>query len=368
MRGSFPGTSLLIFIFASCLAYSQSWNQVPLTPPVFEYSGSGEGVQWPNSSSTAYPLNMYYPTGVSPSWTPDAFGCQWRQSLSPTTGSIGSAPNAYPPEYPEWAAGSSFTTSSQLKGAITRGGITQVGVGYQAPWGSTAIKGISMLASFPGGAEPPGSPTMSFFWESDNCADGDTEYGFVLLPEGGSQITQFYYTYWSNCVDSPDTCWAIGYAPSVGFLVVDQVLQCGGAVNMPQQVPISPNASYYYRAYPFPNGSHWDFMAQVADSSGNVIESCTVDPTNGGNTSCSPWPASGVVTNGNSRGSSCFINPATSTSEVNTTTIFNPQWTYGVGGWVFGVLTVDPAIGSPTGSPFVNGGAPVTINSMQVLE
>jgi hypothetical protein len=368
MRHSYFGAFLLIF--ASCFAYSQTWVPVSLTPPVVEYSGSGEGVQSPNSGSTSYPVSMYYPTGTSPSGTPDAYGCTFRQSLSPTTGSIGSGSNAYPPEYPEWASGSSFTTTSELGGkAIPRGGITQLSVGYQAPSGSTAIEGIAMEASFPGSAEPANSSSMSFFWESDNCADGDTEYGFVLFPEGGSQITQFYYSYWSNCVDSPpgpDTCWAITYFPSINIAAVEQVIQCQGGVNMPEDLPISPNSSYFYKAYPYWNGSVWDFMAQVTDSSGNLIESCTVDPTNGNNTSCSPYPAIGVSTNTNANGGTCSFNPWTSSSEFDTSTFFNPYWTHGVAGWVFGVLTVNPS--AAPSSPSVNGVAPVKISSIEVLE
>lgn len=376
MRHSFFGMALLVY--AGCLAYSQapSWNQVSLTPPVFEYwSGSGSlqpplGLQPPNSASTAYPLHMYYPTGVSPSGTVDPYGCQFRGSLSPTTGSIGSAPNAYPPEYPEWATGSSFNSNTELAGKpIPRAGISQVGVGYEAPSGSTAIKGISMEATFPGGAQATGSPTMNFFWESDNCADGDTEYGFTLVPVNGSQITQFYYSYWSNCGDPAidpsyaDSCWAIGYATSVGLLVVDSVVQCTGAVNMP--VSTSPSSTYYYNAFPYLNGSsgHWDFMAQVMNSAGSLLESCIVDPTNGANTSCSPTPVASneVVTNVTKYGT-CEINPATSTTEFNTTTFFNPQWVYGVGGWVFAVLN------GSSGSPYLNNAAPVTISSIRVGE
>jgi hypothetical protein len=368
MRRICIATTLLAL---ATIAHSQTWNAVSLGP-VYDYWGGSPGIASPQSSSSAFPFNLYFQTSISPPGTADVYGCQWNsRAMTPTTPTNGSAPNAYAPPYPWWYY-KEPATGYQLSGPIDRGGIAQVGAGYTAT--APNIKGISFKAHTPMGTGwiNGGNPGASVFWESDNCADGDTEYGWTIGQGRNNQnmavqTTVFYYSYWSNCgdpVNDPntyvDSCWALDYVPGFGVIWAG-VVQCGGGITLPT-LPANSNG-YYYDAYPYFNSLHgtWFFKAQVRDGwSGSAVQTCDVDPSNGSNTSCWPNAPLFVSTNQTKYGA-CGYLPAQNGSLVNTSTVFNPQWVYNVQGYVFTVMD------GISNSPYVNGGtAPITIDGLFV--
>ncbi len=370
MRNFFISSVLLAF--AGSAAYSQSdptWSSpVALGSPFVYYNGTG--IPYPQSSSGAYPLNLYFPTSqTSSTGVADVYGCTWNNyEGQATTSSFGSGSNAYPPPYPSWYLGYP-NGGTHESGTIYRQNLAQVGAGYQASAGS--VYGFSVQAQFPEGTtdlgiNPASAPGAAFFWESDNCADGDTEYGWTIGQTSNNgtiqPVTTFYYSYWTNCyANSSYTCWSAVYAPSVGMFVESQVTQCTGGVTFPTLTGSSDPNGYTYNSFPYqdPGSGNWFFRAEVMDGT-NLVEGCNIDPT-GTNTSCSPQSL-GQLVNTNASGGQCAGGPSLSTTQFNTSSYFNPQWVSGVGGWVFAVLT------GQYSSAYLPGGsqAQFTVNSIRI--
>jgi hypothetical protein len=322
--------STILLVLSVPVVQGQSepvWTQVPTTG-FYDYST----VQQPAQSGFG-PFSLYYP-GPPPSSASDALGCQWNHFAGQATGQfVSGSANSTPPNYPYWYSGTTL-----LSGGIPRGGSSAVGVVFEDPVRpDTLIKGVSFLGSFSTVADSIGTPIQSVFWESDSCADGDTEYGFFV--QGGSPI--FYYSYWTNCPAPGDPSGLNCVETTTG----QRATPCVGGFAFPQ-LPASSNGQYYFNAFPYLDSATgtWWFRAEALDGGSTApFFSCNVNPASqAGTFNCydrNSQPASPAGTQNNLTLGPNGTTPAcTVVPPGNSSTYFNPGWTYGVYGSLFAVI------------------------------
>lgn len=335
----------IIFVaLAHQVGYAQTepaWTAVS-APNFFDYSTVTQ-----TSQAGSGPYNLLFPT--NPAGAYDSLGCSWNTYAGTTSGNGANGQgNPTPPTIPYWYSG-----NTELSGGIVR--YLAVGVAFVDPVApGTQMKGLSFLGSVPSGTVTSGSnpaPAGAVYYTSEPCADGTTDYGFGL---NWASAGQFYYQYWTNCGEGSLTCYENNGTT--------EVVQCSSGFTFPT-LPASTNGQYYYNAFPFLNGSHWDFWVEVLDGGTYAsLYSCDVNPASSSPFDCTMAGTASppLYPNVNTKPdySPCTVVPA-----GNTTVDYNPGWVYST----FGSIFVAISGGSP--SQYVSvGGVPTTPMQISVIK
>jgi hypothetical protein len=330
MRYIYLATIFLAFASHTICAQTEPvWTAIPM-PYFFDYSTRPQP-----SQAGSGPYNLLFSLLPAQTGDNDALGCYWNNYAGHATGNSATGTNPSPPTYPYW-----FTGSKLNSGPISRSGFSGVGLAFEDPIEvGTAMKGVSFEGAYYSGVvQGGGDPNAAVFWESDDCADGDTEYGFSFQ----TGASTFYYSYWSNCYEGD--CY-------LNDNLNTPVTQCGGGFTLPNLT--SSTGKFYYNAFPYQaeQGAPWEFRAEVLDSGNyNTLYWCDVNPSSASPFTCMyppPYSQNNMTAlTPTSQPTKCTVVPS-----GNTTTSFNPGWVDEVYGSLFAVI----AGGSTSPYVSVNG-------------